>query len=148
MFLQVEKINKMIRFFDIIAFNCYKVSSTFFHSINLSKSKEDAKIQTIFLITAVQSINLFFIIIDFLLVKYFCFQMPKIILIIGISIILVLNYIRYVHNNKLENMESTLFFKNQYFTYFLIVLYFFISGYAMLFTGDYVRESYLLNCND
>ena len=93
-------------------------------------------------------INIYFIIINPLLVKYFCLVIPKLIVFGAFTVLLVLNYLRYIKNKRLDILSKTnpLFFNNIYITYVIIVAYFIISGYLMWIMGDITREIYLSKC--
>jgi len=137
----------MLSFFDIIAVTFFNLSNKMFHAVGSTANKETAKIQTVFVISGFQIVNVFYIIVDPLLAKYYCLLIPEIITPACFILLLVYNYLRYIYNNKLELMPSQhqTFFNNLLLTRVIMVFYFVISCYLMLKTGDITREIYL-NC--
>ncbi len=133
-------------FFDTLGQNIFKLSSTFYHSNNDNENKEIAKIQTIIILSGFQFINIYYVLIDPLLIRYFCINTPLYIIIGGIVLLLLLNYRRYIYNGKLDILTKPLFFNNKVVTYLIIILYFIISIYLFIISGDYVRNIYLNNC--
>lgn len=138
----------MIKFFNTIAANFFTISLNLFHSWGSKENREIAKIQTVFVLTVFQSINLFFILVNPILAKYYCYAVSKNIIIIVSTIFLINNYYNFIIKSRLERLSSNkpLFFKNQSVTYLIIVLYFILSAFLMWRIGDFVRNQILNNC--
>ena len=135
-------------FFDKIAFRVFLFSKAI-HKTIFGKGNyiDDAKIQTLFIISLSQSAYVFFIILDFILAMYFETNTPKYINLSGLILFCLYNYSRYYKTNTLQEMETsnTLFLKNKLLTNIIVVLYFIIGIVLFFKIGDMVREIIVYN---
>lgn len=133
----------MLIFFDRIAFRVFLFSKIIHKNIfGKGNYVDDAKIQTLFIISLSQSVYVFFIIIDFVLAKFFETNIPEYISLCGLILFCIYNYLRYYKGNVLEEMKAakSLFFRSRLMTYVIVALYFIIGIVLFLKTGDMVRE--------
>ena len=133
----------MLIFFDKIAFRVFLFSKAIHKNIfGTGNYVDDAKIQTLFIISLTQIAYVFFIILDFILAKYFETTTPKYVNLFGLILFCGYNYLRYYKSNILDKMEisKSLFFKSRLLTNCIVALYFIIGIVLFFKTGDMVRE--------
>ncbi|QWX84238.1 hypothetical protein H0I23_00885 [Cellulophaga sp. HaHaR_3_176] len=129
----------MMLFFDTLTNVFFNFSYRFIHGLGFRSNKDLAKIHAVFVTSSFQGINLFLSIIKPLSVKFFDKSFPLKYQILGTTIILILNYKRYILSDRLDKDARMLF--NVPVTYIIILLYFIVSIWLMLYMGDYVRDA-------
>jgi len=133
----------MLVIFDKIAHRVFLYSKIIHRNLfGKGRYVEDAKIQTLFIISLSQAVYLFLIIFRFILIKFFEKSMPLYISLSGLFLLCVFNYMRYYKNNRLEEMENSesLFFKNSIMTYTIVIIYFLLAILLFFKIGDIARN--------
>lgn len=138
----------MLLFFDKVAYQVFLFSNSIHKNIFGGKNfRDDAKIHTVFVISLFQCLNLFLIILRYILIEFFDVGLSRYVSFAGLSLLLVFNYFRYYKKKTIDDLGKNefLIFNNLSFTRFIVIGYFILSILVFLKIGDFARKITLLN---
>ena len=134
----------VLRFFDKVAYKVFSLSKKLHKNLfGRGQFEEDAKIQTLFVISLFQCLNIFFVLVNSLLFLLNKSHTPKYVVIGGMIVLGIFNYLRYYRGDFLEDMDQSkaLFFNSNILTNLIIISYFVLTVVLLKVIGDVINAN-------